>query len=463
MMYPYQLNSMNIMMLTTAILAPVLCLMSQLITIFCIRRMKLNCNRINTVNDERNKPYSPISFFIDTASYDTLSNIISFGLILANVSMTPIYIHLLLNEYYSKVNFRLENIQSAVSTNEINQDIYLQTRTQINGVGVSYMVGLISGVFSLFVLKCHLNHCKYMGRFDFESNERGKPNHNWIVSPPPVAFQFMHHNREQDPNNLDYNRNTLIENMNCIFDARNQESDFDSCVGHEDETVVVRNANTCENSDSIRILHLENEAIPNSTGNLCYRSSKTLSFETGLIASLLFIPAMTCPILKIRYGGILAPFMDQNITMFYSYSKLVYSIVTQNEQKGVLIVISKFIIFLWAFFLPILVWIASSMAWFLCLVKKEKLGARLIALSKCFGPLASLSMFGFATLSTGFSLHTISYHAFDGNVLCQLYTKYIDLQSANCADISASFEPMIYLFLIRAISTDIFLASIFIR
>lgn len=382
-----------------------------------------------------------------SCSGELISKSIPYAQLLTKFSMLVVYINMLFQGYISVICFTFGGSFDQNSSLHTNKEVLAHPEIITTDGMITYTIGVICGVFSFMNLDLHLRYRYNRFNNDFTENDNQDRNEPSIFSPPSVAFKHCH---LKSPNH--------IENVSDSIEHLSTSSN--EC----DDTSETRQLLCDHRDDTIDHLHRQTNDI-RSKVTKSSELSKAFSFETGLLSILLFAPSVTCPLFKIHPSGILTSLIEDNNLMPTSYSLVnIVSLLTMNVHREFFSMSVLLLFWFNVILVPGIVWTSSSIAWFLCIIRREKYAIGPIILATNLSPHANLSVFSVAILILFSSISIISNHIFDENPLCQLSKEVsMESQSSPCLNLSASFEPTMFLLLLQIWCTSRFLVSMKMR
>lgn len=348
--------------------------------------------------------------------------------------MLIVYVNMLLQGCISQICFTFGGNFDPNSSHRVNSDILAQPEIITTDGMMIYIIGVTCGVFSFINLQVHLRY-RCSDSFESDTQDRTEPS---VSSPPAVAFKHSH---LQMPNHF--------ENVNDNADQPSTSSNEETCQL------------PCDRRDDITVnLHEERyERRTRMTKSL--EHSKAYSFEMGLLSILLFVPAITGPLLKIHHRGILTPLIKDSrlIPLPYSFVNII-SLLSKNTPREFFSILVLVLFWFNVLLVPGTVWVSSTIAWGFCIIRREQYAKGPITFATTLLPLANLSVFTMAILILFSSISIISNHIFDQNQLC-LMSKEVSMESKSspCLTLSASFEPMMFVLVLQVWCTNRFLES----
>lgn len=363
-----------------------------------------------------------------------ISRLIPYAQSLTKFSMLIVYVNMLLQGCTSQICFTFGGNFDPNSSHRVNSDILAQPEIITADGMMVYIIGVTCGVFSFINLQVHLRD-RCSDSFENDTQDRTEPS---ISSPPAVAFKHCH---LQMPNHF--------ENVDNNVEQPSTSSNDETCQL------------PCDRRDDITIHSHEESNERHSRMTKSLERSKVYSFETGLLSILLFVPAITGPLLKIHHRGILTPLIKDNRLIPFPYSFVnIISLLTNNTHREFFSILGLVLFWFNVVLVPGIVWISSTIAWGFCIIRREQFAKGPITFATTLLPLANLSVFTMAILIFFSSISIISNYIFDQNQLC-LMSKEVSMESKSspCLTLSASFEPMMFVLVLQVWCTNRFLAS----
>lgn len=380
---------------------------------------------------------------ICSCSNELISKIIPYAQSVTKFSMLVVYVTMLYQGCISQICFRFGGKFDPNLSHRMNRDILAQAELMTADGMMTYMVGVTCGVLGFINIHFHLRYRCSRCNFDFLQTNTQDSTEPSVFSPPAAAFKHC----RLEGSNLIENVIQNVEHTSASSKDKDDVSETRQLLSdHNDVTFV----SLCENKNDRLSGMIQSSKI-----------AQAFSFETGLLSIILFMPSIFGPLLKIHRSGILTPLIEENKLIHSSYSFVnIIALLVKNVDHGTFSVTILLLFWFNVLLVPAIVWLSSTIAWFLCMMRREKYAKGPITFAKNLMPLANLSVFSIAILISFSSIGTVSTYIFDQNQLC-LISKEVskEPQSTPCLNLSASFEPTMFVLIVQILCTHCFLAS----
>jgi hypothetical protein len=425
----------------------------------------------NTTEDERSKGWNILRSEISNCwkfmviKNTTIRN--SFPLYFTKFSMIIIYINAILMVATSNVIFGIGGDFSpdGVDRKNKNEDfIHAEVFSETRGGLVAYTIGISLGILTFMILRAQVTprcNSSCASVCDESTNEsknstEHEMNGKSFLSPPPMAFRMTPNYEElRDQNNQ--SDLSLSLNDSTEYDFREELS-----------TPLIRQLRNEVDEHPLQISQDRSDVnsfdeieMPNASIGSTLDWRNIVAFEFCLIASLLALPLVTEPLLKLEYAGILSPVFDESIYKSRSFTLIDLVIaITSKSGNGIFPFLTSALLWVNVIIIPLTSVTCCSISLLFKTFAKERAASKFTAFAAWLHPLNHFTPFALSAVATAASLRQVSNFLFDENDFCSIVNEFVQSSGSaggQCLEITASAQPGLLYLVLQTFVLDIFI------